>query len=61
MKGIPFLAFDAGGVLEMFNGKTHKDNVVLEPTLAALTAKLKEVSFKLHELCLAALARLSLQ
>ena len=43
VKGIPFLAFDAGGVLEMFNGKTHKDNVVLEPTLAALTAKLKEV------------------
>jgi len=44
VKGIPFLAFDAGGVLEMFNGKIHKDNVVLEPTLAALTAKLTEVS-----------------
>ena len=43
VKGIPFLAFDAGGVLEMFNGKVHKDNVVLEPTLAALTEKLNAV------------------
>lgn len=46
VKGIPFLAFDAGGVLEMFDGKIHKDNVVLEPTLAALTAKLKQVRAK---------------
>lgn len=43
VKGIPFLAFDAGGVLEMFDGKVHKDNVVLEPTLNALSAKLNEV------------------
>ncbi len=43
VKGIPFLAFDAGGVLEMFSGKVHQDNVVLEPTLAALTSKLTQV------------------
>lgn len=43
VKGIPFLAFDAGGVLEMFDGKIHRDNVVFEPTLAALSAKLSEV------------------
>ena len=43
VKGIPFLAFDAGGVLEMFDGKLHKDNVVLDPTLAALSEKLNEV------------------
>jgi len=42
VKGIPFLAFDAGGVLEMFSGKIHQDNVVLEPTLAALTDKLTQ-------------------
>ena len=46
VKGIPFLAFDAGGVLEMFDGKVHRDNVVLEPTLAALTSKLSEVSLQ---------------
>ena len=43
VKGIPFLAFDAGGVLEMFDSKVHKDNVVFEPTLGALSAKLNEV------------------
>ena len=48
VKGIPFLAFDAGGVLEMFNGKVHTANVVLEPTLAALTAKLTEVPSSFH-------------
>lgn len=43
VKGIPFVAFDAGGVLEMFSGKQHPDNVVLEPTLDALTSKLRHV------------------
>ena len=41
--GIPFVAFDAGGVLEMFSGKLHPDNVVLEPTLEALSVKLNKV------------------
>ncbi|KAK9805857.1 hypothetical protein WJX73_008965 [Symbiochloris irregularis] len=43
VKGIPFLVFDVGGTLEMFNGKAHPQNVVLEPSLEALTAKLSEV------------------
>ena len=42
--GIPFVAFDAGGVLEMYSGKLHPDNVVLEPTLQALQAKLNKAS-----------------
>ena len=43
MKGIPFLVFDAGGVLEMFDAKQHKDNVVPEPTLTSLADKLTAV------------------
>jgi hypothetical protein len=43
VKGIPFLAFDAGGVLEMFDPKEFEDNVVFEPTLAALKRKLAHV------------------
>jgi hypothetical protein len=43
VKGIPFLAFDAGGVLEMFDAKEFEDNVVFEPTLAALKRKLAHV------------------
>ena len=43
MKGIPFLVFDAGGVLEMFDPKEFEDNVVFEPTLAALKRKLSAV------------------
>ena len=43
VKGIPFLAFDAGGVLEMFDPKEFSDNVVFEPTLAALKRKLSSV------------------
>ena len=43
VKGIPFLAFDAGGVLEMFDSKEFSDNVVFEPTLAALKRKLSSV------------------
>ena len=48
--GIPFVAFDAGGVLEMFSSKLHPDNVVLEPTLEALSVKLNKVG---KMLCLA--------
>lgn len=43
VKGIPFLAFDAGGVLEMFSGKIYGSNVIFEPTIEALTAKLNAV------------------
>ena len=43
VKGIPFLVFDAGGVLEMFDPKEFEDNVVFEPTLAALKRKLSYV------------------
>ncbi len=44
MKGIPFVVFDAGGVLEMFDHRTHPDNVVFEPTLEALAYRLNSVS-----------------
>lgn len=44
VKGIPFLAFDAGGVLEMFSGKVYGSNVMFEPTIEALTSKLNEVT-----------------
>ena len=43
VKGIPFLAFDAGGVLELFSGKIYKSNVIFDPTIEALTDKLNEV------------------
>ncbi len=43
VKGIPFLVFDAGGVLEMFDPREFSDNVVFEPTLAALKHKLSSV------------------
>ena len=43
VKGIPFLAFDAGGVLELFSGKIYKSNVIFDPTIEALTEKLNEV------------------
>ena len=43
VKGIPFLVFDAGGVLEMFDGKVFKDNVMMNPTLDALKDKLNYV------------------
>ena len=41
MKGIPFIVFDVGGVLEMFDYKLHRENVVLDPTIDALTARVK--------------------
>jgi hypothetical protein len=44
VKGIPFVVFDAGGVLEMFDHRTHPDNVVFEPTLEALAYRLNSVS-----------------
>lgn len=41
VKGIPFLAFDAGGVLEMFNQTANEDAVILEPSISALYTKIK--------------------
>lgn len=43
VKGIPFVVFDVGGTLEMFDGKSHRNNVVQDPTLEALTSKLSQV------------------
>jgi hypothetical protein len=43
VKGIPFVVFDAGGVLEMFDHRQHPDNVVFEPTLEALASRLNGV------------------
>lgn len=41
VKGIPFLVFDVGGVLEMFDPSQNREAVVWEPTLDALYAKLQ--------------------
>ena len=41
VKGIPFLAFDAGGVLEMFDQTANEDAVILEPGISALYTKIK--------------------
>ncbi len=41
MKGIPFLAFDAGGVLEMFDQASNENAVILEPSISALYDKIK--------------------
>lgn len=41
VKGIPFLAFDAGGVLEMFDQTANEDAVILEPSISALYTKIK--------------------
>ena len=40
VKGIPFLVFDVGGVLEMFDEADNTDAVVKEPTIDSLYAKL---------------------
>ena len=40
VKGIPFLVFDVGGVLEMFDEADNTDAVVKEPTLDSLYSKL---------------------
>lgn len=41
VKGIPFLAMDAGGVLEMFDPETNGQAVIPEPTINALHFKIK--------------------
>jgi hypothetical protein len=51
VKGVPFLVFDAGGVLEMFDPKEFKDNVVFEPTLAALKTGSRVLGFHGSGLC----------
>lgn len=43
IKGIPFLAFDAGGVLELFDHEEHAGNVIKHATPAALASRLNEV------------------
>ena len=43
-RGIPFLVFDVGGVLEMFDPRENKGIVVWEPTAEALTAKLSSAN-----------------
>ena len=40
VKGIPFVVFDVGGVMEMINIKAHSDVVIRMPTLDALAARL---------------------
>lgn len=43
VKAIPFLAFDAGGVLELFDHVNHSDNVVRRATPAALASRLNDI------------------
>ena len=43
IKAIPFLVFDAGGVLELFDHEDFSDNVVKHATADALAAKLDDV------------------
>ena len=40
VKGIPFIMFDVGGVVEMVDYKMHGDVVVAEPSMPALRDKL---------------------
>ena len=44
VKGIPFLAFDAGGVLELFDHHQYPDNIVWDPTAEGLSQRIAEVS-----------------
>ena len=44
VKGIPFLAFDAGGVLELFNHHDYPNNIVWDPTAEGLSQRIAEVS-----------------
>ena len=43
VKGIPFLAFDAGGVLELFDHHEYPDNIVWDPTAEGLSQRIAEV------------------
>ena len=40
LKGLPFVVFDQGGVMEMIDNKGMAGNVILEPTADALYTKL---------------------
>ena len=40
LKGLPFVVFDQGGVMEMIDNKGTAGNVILEPTADALYSKL---------------------
>ena len=43
LKGLPFVVFDQGGVMEMIDSKGMAGNVILEPTADALYTKLSGV------------------
>ena len=43
VKGIPFLAFDAGDVLELFDHHEYPDNIVWDPTAEGLSQRIAEV------------------
>lgn len=43
IKAIPFIVFDAGGVLELFNHESFSDNVIKHATSDALASKLDDV------------------
>lgn len=51
VKGIPFLVFDVGGVLEMFDQNINPEAVVWEPTIDALYAKLHSELPDLNSCC----------
>lgn len=50
VKGIPFLVFDVGGVLEMLDPEVNKETIVYEPTVDALYASLESES-SVHSAC----------
>jgi len=41
VKGIPFVVFDVGGVLEMFDQESNQAAVILKPSIKSLYGKLK--------------------
>ena len=43
IKAIPFVVFDAGGVLELFDHESFSDNVIKHATADALAKKLDDV------------------
>ena len=43
IKAIPFIVFDAGGVLELFSHESFSDNVIKHATSEALASKLDDV------------------
>ncbi len=57
VKGIPFLVFDVGGVLEMFDQATNQAAVIADPSIKALHGKLKSASLSQHSPPLCAIVR----